>query len=592
MSAQSIVFGTESAGNLRPAAQLSDLSAQPPSTVHELLESMGSLTGDQSQLSMLRTTAAKLSEFSELALDKLPIEFLIEVTQTFAFYLKTRRYSPNTIRTYCRYARQLLHFAEELGWSSEKGPVALAWESIIAALKKIPRSTRGIVRFAIRIGKTPADLTDKDLEEWRAWMQRRGRTYTTARNVAQKFRRAVSRAELRDLLPKLSWEIHPSVNVYRVKTNDMPEPIRSEVVALLKWKQDRFAKGRPSRGRLRAVSARLLESLINRVYGYAVNVDKRTEICSLVQLVSEYVITSFVAWALNERNLSYNSITKLSMLYAAMRHHPQYKENDYRWFSALFQQLPVDEESLVVKRKAAKYVPYDVLAEVPDQIRASWKQQSGMKDQSVSWLVHDELLLAWLVTLPWRQRNLRECRIGDPSTSNLFLAELPLMVHIAKAEWVERACADDPHQKFWQFHFREDETKTGNAVRGIVPRRLLPLLEEYLTDHRPGLVGAGPDSGTLFLNRSGTPLQSKETTELVAQRFFSFTGRRVTPHICRDIFAYKFLADFPEDYLTLSKILWHRDIHTTLRVYGKNFDESDGVRRVDDWLGPKIEEGS
>ena len=51
MSAQSIVFGTESAGNLRPAAQLSDLSAQPPSTVHELLESMGSLTGDQSQLS-------------------------------------------------------------------------------------------------------------------------------------------------------------------------------------------------------------------------------------------------------------------------------------------------------------------------------------------------------------------------------------------------------------------------------------------------------------------------------------------------------------------------------------------------------------
>jgi hypothetical protein len=35
---------------------------------------------------------------------------------------------------------------------------------------------------------------------------------------------------------------------------------------------------------------------------------------------------------------------------------------------------------------------------------------------------------------------------------------------------------------------------------------------------------------------------------------------------------------------TLSKILWHRNINTTMRVYGRNFDESYGTRHVGSWL--------
>jgi integrase len=62
------------------------------------------------------------------------------------------------------------------------------------------------------------------------------------------------------------------------------------------------------------------------------------------------------------------------------------------------------------------------------------------------------------------------------------------------------------------------------------------------------------------------PATNPAQTDLVAQLVFEHAGRRVTPHIFRDIFAYAWLDDHPEDFLTLSKILWHQSINTTLRV--------------------------
>ena len=61
-------------------------------------------------------------------------------------------------------------------------------------------------------------------------------------------------------------------------------------------------------------------------------------------------------------------------------------------------------------------------------------------------------------------------------------------------------------------------------------------------------------------------------------------GRRVTPHPFRDIVAFTWLKEHPEDYLTLSKILWHRNINTTIKNYGSRFNESSGVRSMETWL--------
>ena len=68
-----------------------------------------------------------------------------------------------------------------------------------------------------------------------------------------------------------------------------------------------------------------------------------------------------------------------------------------------------------------------------------------------------------------------------------------------------------------------------------------------------------------------------------------YVDRSLNPHIYRDIFAYHWLDQHPHDYLTLSKILWHRNIKETIDTYGSEFDESHAVVRVEEWLNSKFE---
>ena len=274
---------------------------------------------------------------------------------------------------------------------------------------------------------------------------------------------------------------------------------------------------------------------------------------------------------------------RLSMLYGAMRHHPKYKDQDFGWFSTLFDEVPEDDRSLVEEKKAKKSVPYQDLCQIPGAIRAA-RMKLSHDDAKASRLAHDELLLLWLTTIPWRQRNLRECRIGDPATANVFFAPLPPFIHVAKPNWVVEALKGDPKKAFWQFYFREDETKIGQKVRGVLPRRLIPLLEEYFAIHRPKLV-AKVDPFTLFVNADGCEIDYQIMTYHISETVLKHAGRRMPPHLFRDAFAYAYLDAHPEDFLTLSKVLWHKSIKYTLSVYGRNFDESNGVRRVDEWLG-------
>ena len=195
--------------------------------------------------------------------------------------------------------------------------------------------------------------------------------------------------------------------------------------------------------------------------------------------------------------------------------------------------------------------------------------QDGKRSKIAAMLTHDALLVQWLLMLPWRQRNIRECRIGiDPTNANLFKATKPMFIHLALSTAIEERIREDPQYQFWQFHFRPHETKSGNEARGVGMHELIRSLEEYLQYYRPMLVGC-PDPGTLFLNQVGGCLDSSEMTSLVSTLTMRYVGRRVTPHIFRDIVAYQWLVDHPEDYLTLSKLLWHRDIKTTLGIYGR-----------------------
>jgi hypothetical protein len=578
MISQRFTIGTEIAVQPPLSSDNVALPKAPPTTLKDLVDIIA-VRGDKN-LAMLRHTAVKLSEFLDKPIGEISIDVLVDVRSPFSDYLRQRKYADNSIRTYRQNTQRLVRWAEQLGWVSGKQSIEEAWRPFLDALAGDPRAYSCVIYHAIQSRRLPSEFSVADLDAWGDAMLRAGRQYRTVRQGKWHFRRALAGAGLDTLLPK--FVPAPRKSIYRVRTSEMPEPLGSQVKELMIFKLARFSKGRSQRARLRPVSAILLESNICRLFGFAKNIGNFSNVTSLTSLFSEEVVSAYIEWALNERGLTRNSLRILSMLYAAMRHHPKYRDQDYGWFSPLFDQIPEDDQSVAQERKAKKSVPYEDLCRIPAAIRAAQKKLSP-DDPKSSRLFHDEFLITWLTTLPWRQRNLRDCRLGEPATSNLFFAPLPNFIHVAKPKWVIEALSKNSSQAFWQIYFRPEETKMGQPVRGILPRRLIPLLEEYLADHRPRLV-AEKDPGTLFVNDDGYANNYQTMTYRISEIVLKYCRRLMTPHLWRDAYSYAYLEVHPEDFLTLSKILWHRSIKYTLSIYGRNFDESNGIRRVDEWL--------
>jgi integrase len=205
--------------------------------------------------------------------------------------------------------------------------------------------------------------------------------------------------------------------------------------------------------------------------------------------------------------------------------------------------IPPDPESDRQARKAGKYLPYDELNEIPNKI-AQARKRVHKDSPKYARLLHDELLFRWLLVLPWRQRNIREARLGTGEKDNIFKAGFTPLVNIAKPAWVEEELKRNPNAQFWQIFFRKHETKTGQEIRGVVPKQLVPFLEEYL-QYRPLLI-TGIDPRTLFLNRNGRSISPIGVTGLVGNLTARYRGRRVTPHLFRDAFAHCWLDDHPD----------------------------------------------
>lgn len=219
------------------------------------------------------------------------------------------------------------------------------------------------------------------------------------------------------------------------------------------------------------------------------------------------------------------------------------------------------------------------------------KKHSHNASKVVAWLRHDALLFLWLVTLVWRQRNIRECRIAG-SKPNLFKAKIPPFTGMTMPPWAREKLMANPDEQFWQIYFRESETKMGHEVRVLLPLRLVARLEEYLDAYRVQLVSKTDPPETLFLNRDGGPLTQLEFCNLIEGLTARYVQKAVNPHLFRDIFAYAWLDAYPENYLTLQKALWHRDIKTTLRRYGSGIDESHALCRVEQWLHERDKKAS
>ena len=574
MTTTTIPIGAPIACDLRESSENVTVETRSPKTLDDLLVLWGE--NPPPTFPVLGTTCSLLAAFLEKPLEQITIDFVVEARAGFRSFLQSRKYAENSIRTYVNHVRILLVCAKDFGWKPCES-ISAEWRGVFALAAE--KKCKDVALHLAGIRKTPREVTIEDVNRWVLLRVQRGLSYDRAKQKTTWFWRLLRDCGCTEQTPMcLVREKN-----YGVPLEQFPPPLKSEVVELLRWKQAEYAFERPKKARHRPVTAKRLQQVISELLGYVVNVRRGPEITSLSELVRKQIVGGFAEWRINERKAKGQTLQRnLRLLCAAMHQHPLYETLDLKWFKALLDGLPIEPKSQTKKRKAEKFLEYHVLEGIPVKIRAGRARAEKRGPKHVAQVVQKELLIKWLITLPWRQRNLRECRIGG-STPNLFKGKIPPFSDIDKPVWVQEEEEKNPETEFWQFHFTCDETKTNQEVHALLPRQLIGLLEEFLQMHRGQLV-RGVDPGTLFLNGAGKTMPMSGVTRFVSNQMLRHAGRRVTPHVFRDIVAFAWLKAHAKDYLTLSKILWHANVNEVILTYGSRFNESSGVCGMESWL--------
>ena len=527
---------------------------------------------------MLRTTCGLLGLYLDLPGNDIPIDTLDARRKGFREFLVQRTYAENSVRSYVFQLRVLLKTARRHGWKPNANAPE-RWKPLLALASE--KKITDIVRHFSQVTKTPADVTVENVDLWCKETSESGMLFTTV---------AAKRNAFWRLLRDTGWTAYnPPYLIkqtkYGIPSKQLAPELRSEIEAVLQWKQAEFAKGRPKWGKVRAVTANGLRLAISQLAGFAISVCNNQPL-SLLDLVEKDLIEGFIEWAMSQRGRKGAGIqSKLAMLAAVMLHHPAYASHDFRWLSSLIDSIPIEDVSERRQRKSSKLVAYEVLEAVPDKIRVATQAYARRKKKNakrIARMAMEELMFRWLLVLPWRQRNLRECRVGGLSP-NLFKGKIPAHSGLDRPAWVVEEESRNSNAEFWQITFSRKETKTDMAIQVLLPHQLIGPLEEYLELYRPALLD-GKKTETLFLNQIGKPMRADLVEKAIGNWSLKFAGVRTTPHLFRDAVAFAWLKAHPEGYLRLSKMLWHRNIKTTISVYGAGFNESSGVSAMEEWL--------
>jgi site-specific recombinase XerC len=91
----------------------------------------------------------------------------------------------------------------------------------------------------------------------------------------------------------------------------------------------------------------------------------------------------------------------------------------------------------------------------------------------------------------------------------------------------------------------------------------------------------GKDPGTLFLNSEGKRLFEVQLLDIVKTQTLRHGGKAVHPHLFRDIYAYMWVDKHPGEIFALSKVLWHSNLDTTVKLYARKFNESSALCRME-----------
>lgn len=171
-------------------------------------------------------------------------------------------------------------------------------------------------------------------------------------------------------------------------------------------------------------------------------------------------------------------------------------------------------------------------------------------------LYRDGLMIALLVARPMRRRNLTGLQIGKT-------------LHLGNREA--------------RIVFKRSETKTGRAINWPFPSFLRPALLTYVNDVRPVFRPPSNDEGWLWLNLQHRPMSATDVSHRIALLTSRHLGRRISPHLFRDVAATEIALSDPEHVGITKEILNHATLASSQRYYNQA-SSSAALSRYNDTL--------
>jgi len=124
-----------------------------------------------------------------------------------------------------------------------------------------------------------------------------------------------------------------------------------------------------------------------------------------------------------------------------------------------------------------------------------------------------------------------------------------------------------------------EETTSGRNLTFVLPAQAARLLVVYVERFRPRLVHGR--SRWLFPGRADRPKSTRTLRKQISSTIQRTMGLDINPFLFRHICAKLFLSRNPETYEVVRRILGHRSLATTSRLYS-DFGTATAIRRFDE----------
>jgi len=471
-------------------------------------------------------------------------------------YLIRRGFSRFTVQNRLSAVRVLVSHASSFGFDHASFRLAAEWNRILKLIRpRIGFST--IVAFAVSNKVHPSKFDDSHLEEWGVMKFRQGRSQLYVSAVKAAFRNAIRDANLGSVFLRLNVS---GQKVPYPGRDKMPPALRSDIRRILAW-----VRRQVSNKRLRINISVLTRDLIV-LCAHVVSLPGGAKIRTVDQVLRKDHLRSYIQFLKNKRNCKRSSIaSRLTRIHTLIQVHPRFRKRDFSWWTPEIRKYRPDPPSTFKERRRQRLLAYEELANIPARMERAWQALQDPFSSRAMWLLHDLVLMHMLISALIPSRCVWRCRVSGPRP-NVWRGPVPKGdARLAIPKSADRILQAQPDAEFWLFRFYPSDAPNLKEAQGFVLSEIVPLLEFYVEQVRPRLLGS-KHTNQLFLHRRGGGITCKLMRARVLNLTQHFGGKAVVPGSIRESFSDYWLESCPDDFQSLADVLW-MELPSVLRKY-------------------------